>query len=760
MRFSAGPAAMLPAILKGAFSKKTMATAAALGLVIAAMLGLYVSQPLFLRQLDNRIYDAFLHAVEKPAPSPVPVIIDIDEESLALYGQWPWPRYRMAALLNAALERDAAAVALDILLAEPDRSSPRNIREYLRGDLDLAIDFSGLPPEFEDYDRLLADTVRDRPVILGMYARFGEDARGFPEKPGETETARGGKSGPPPKGITVVERSRPGDMPANSRIHQGNGATVPLEALREAAPLGLINMNPDSDGFVRRVPLLAQADGRTYANLALRALMVALERDSIIADAGPDGLESIRVGSYTIPVSPQGDFAVPFTGPRGQYRYVGAARLLDGSLPPDAFTGNILFVGASAPGLLDIRATPFDRVYPGVEVHAATLDAILGGRSIVVPAWTPGFTVLAVILAGLIAGVTFAFARPTIYAPAALLLFGGLLGGAWKSFEAGLFLSPLYPVLTVAVQGVLMLALRFWHEERQKLVLRRAFSRYVAPEVVRRITEHQGDLFSGEERTLTIMFTDIRGFTSISEKLDPRQVVSLLNRYFTPMTALVRDSGGTLDKFIGDALMAFWNAPLPLENHPVHAVRTALAMQEELTGLNTRLREDFGVTIHMGAGVHTGKAYVGNMGSEDLVNYTLIGDNVNLTSRLEGLCAQFGLHTVVSGDTVRLCREAGIADAEFQPIDNLRVKGREKPVFIFTAMRPEEAERRRPELAAYAAALLRYQNGEFEEALRGFSELAAAFPAMGLYAVYRSRVECLLANPPAEWDGVWTLENK
>lgn len=751
----------IPKILPSAVGKRNLTVCATIFMVVLTMLCLFVSQPLFLRQLDNRIYDVLLLTSEKIEPSPVPVIIDIDEESLQRFGQWPWPRYRLASLLEAATSRGAAAIALDILLAEPDRSSPGNIRESLYNDLGLSIDFTGLPPDFQDYDSYLAGQIATLPVVLAMYARFNEKFAQIAAQITEEErTIPNGEPGEFPRGVSLIERSRPGDIAASATIHQAPGASMPLKGLRDAAPLGLINVNPDSDGFVRRVPMLVSIGNRTYVNLALRALMVALDQDNLFAITGPDGLESIRVGEFSLPVSPEGNFIIPFTGPRGQYPYISAARLLDGSLPDDAFAGSILFVGTSAPGLMDFRAIPFDRVFPGVEIHAAVLDAILSGRSIVAPFWTPGLIAIAIIVSGLISGLIFAFASPKIYVPAATVLFAGLLGGSWKLFASGLFISPLYPTLTVAAQGVLMLVLRFWQEERQKQVLRRAFSRYVAPEVVRRITEHHGDLLAGEERELTIMFTDIRGFTNISEKLDPHQIVSLLNRYFTPMTALVRNSGGTLDKFIGDALMAFWNAPLPVENHPSLAVEGALAMQEELARLNHSLTKDFGVSIRMGAGVHTGKVYVGNMGSKDFVNYTIIGDNVNLTSRLEGLCAQFGLQTVVSFDTMRLCLDSGIQNVKFQPIDILRVKGRKQPVSVFTALRPEEYDRRSIELAAYATALAHYQNGEFQDAFDGFAPLAEQYPDTRLYDIYHRRIAHLLENPPREWNGVWTLETK
>ena len=318
-------------------------------------------------------------------------------------------------------------------------------------------------------------------------------------------------------------------------------------------------------------------------------------------------------------------------------------------------------------------------------------------------------------------------------------------------------MSPLYPLLTVLAVGGALLPLRFRQEERQKVVLRRSFARYVAPEVVERIAKLEGDIFAGEELEVTIMFTDIRGFTTLSETMTPQEIVAMLNSYFTPMTALVRKRRGTLDKFIGDALMAFWNAPLPVEGHPRLAVETALLMQEKLNELNQQPeRHHFNQALAMGVGVNTGKAYVGNMGSRELLNYTFIGDNVNLTSRLEGLCSAYGVGVVVSEETRRRCGEA----FGFQTLDLLRVKGKKQPVLVFNPLWPDQARERLGELEAHAQALDLYQGGSFEEARSIFADLTSEFPMVKLYHIYLDRCRDLAAAPPADWDGVWTMTSK
>jgi len=335
-------------------------------------------------------------------------------------------------------------------------------------------------------------------------------------------------------------------------------------------------------------------------------------------------------------------------------------------------------------------------------------------------------------------------------------------------FAQGLFLSPLYGLLTVTALGGSLLVVRFWQEEKQKRLLRGIFSRYVSPEVVKRVIQTAGqtsgrtttrtadDLMAGEERNLSVMFTDIRGFTSLSEMLTPQEVVTLLNRYFAPMTTLVRKHSGTLDKFIGDALMAYWNAPLEVPDHPVKAVETALSMQEALPALNEQLQIDLGLEVHIGVGVHTGSVFVGNMGTADFINYTVVGDGVNLASRLEGLCPQYGVGIVISGETKDACGDA----FAFQYLDIIRVKGKTQPVTVYQPLRHEEAMDRQEELVAWTQALERYLAGDFAAADTQLAALCENFPETKLYAVYADRTLRLLKDPPAIWTGIWTGVSK
>lgn len=710
-------------------------------LVICLMVAAYIRQPYLLKMIDHKLYDTIM-SVEGPGPvSPVPVIIDLDEATLEDFGQWPWPRFLISELMYKLFSGGVAAVGLDMMLVEQDRSSPSRLREDLKRFMDIDVEFEGLPAFLYDYDELMLSAIRDLPIAMGLYLYF--------------DTEENIEADPPGAVGYVVQKT---DSSARLEDHalKASAAAFPYKAYRDSIPLGLINMSPDEDGVVRRIPLLAMVGDKAYPTLSLRALMLAEKSRVLGIRMNEDGIESIRVGQRVIPTNPDGSFAVPFKGRAKTFPYYSAADILRDKVPTEALAGRICFLGTSAPGLLDIRISPLDRVYPGVEVHATVLDAVLQGNFLHSPAWTPGAQVLGIIIGGLMAALAFGFASPVVYS----VVGGGMLAAAgWSAFyffRQGYIVSPLYVAATILVMSFTVLILRFWQEESQKKVLRRAFSRYVAPEVVERITRQRGNLFAGEERELSIMFTDIRNFTGISETLGPDQVVRLLNRYFTPMTALVKSTGGTLDKFIGDALMAFWNAPLPVEGHPLLAVQTAMAMQEKLAEINSGLKEEFGHSLSMGVGVHTGKVYVGNMGSADLLNYTLIGDNVNLTSRLEGLCAQYGVKIVVSGATMSMCGDA----FAFPRLDRLRVKGKQQAVDVFAAMRWEEWHERREEMEANEAAYMEYSVGHFSLAARLFSELLERWPEHKIYQVYSARCRQLAISPPLDWDGVWTNVSK
>lgn len=703
---------------------------------------LFILQPHFLSQLDLKVYDQFLlHSAEPNKVSSKPLIVDIDEASLARFGQWPWPRYRLAALVDKLGQAGVAAIGLDILLAEPDQTSPIMLRNRMREDFGLKIAINGLPPEIEDNDQILAYVFQQNPVVLGCY---------FKVKGEKTPT-------PSFAGPGVAEFLEPQGISAYKTVPSAHSVALPLENFRDAAPVGFFNAYIDADGLLRRIPVLLAHKDDIYVSLALRTLMIAYNQTSLILHSGKDGLRNLECGEFRFPLTFDGTMPVLFSGASGLYKTISAVDILENRIDPTELKDHIVFIGTSATGLVDIRPTPFDSYYPGVEVHAATVDAILSKRFLETPPLIAGIQVFLIFFTGFACWLLFGLCRAVVALPIGIASGGGMWLAGQTFFVRGLFISPLYALLTLLAAGLAVIGVRFWHEERQKKMIYSTFRRYVSPEVVNQILKSgKGQTaLGGESRELSILFSDVRGFTAMSEQLTPEQVVTLLNRYFTPMTLLIRSCQGTVDKFIGDAIMAFWNAPLDVDMHADKAVDTALAMHEALVKLNQELKQDYGSEMHIGVGIHTGQVYVGNMGTSDLLTYTVIGDSVNLASRLESLCPVYGVQVIVSEDTKQQCQQ----DFFWQRLDRVRVKGKKQPVQIFQPMRKKTAENRIYELQQYGEALAAWDKGDFVLANKEFSDLANRYPCL-LYEVYVKRCNIFCTTPPKNWDGVWTFTSK
>ncbi len=716
------------------------------------LLGLGILNPSLLQQLELKIYDGFLAEQADGTHANVTAIVDVDEKSLREQGQWPWPRYRLARLMQTLLDAGASVVALDVMLSEKDRTSVDTILDDLQREGGIKAHLSDVPVQMRNNDHMLARTLRGKPVALGAFLIFrDEDATVFT---GENALPKG-------VGIAAMDASGDGSFIEESLL-TGKGLVAPLPELASASTVGFFNAPLDQDGLIRRLPLLARVQGHTYANLSLRALMLHLKKRSLRLVKDENGQMSIHVGQVAIPVSNEGFMLLPWRGPAHSFPYISATDVLSGRFDPKVMRGKIIFIGSSAAGTMDIRATPLERHLPGVEAHATVVDAALSGRTLDTPVWSPSLHMGLIAFAALICLPLFGFASLPMALAGGLVLASGAYLASGYFFSKGLWISPLWAMLVLGAQAIALGATRFWLSEKDKRRIRNIFSHYVSPEVVARIVDRGEASLRGEQRELTVMFTDLRGFTSLSEKLTPEQVVSLLNRYFTPMTALVRESGGTLDKFIGDALMAFWNAPLDVPNHPEKAVRTALAMQQALTELNKNVQRDFGFCLRMGAGIHTGQAHIGNMGSDDLTNYTAVGDTVNLASRLEGLCSRYGVTLVTSRETASCCGEGLV----LRELARLRVKGRAEPVNVFTILSAEEAAAQKDVLTVWEEALYMYHtavaqrdSSQLALAAHAFASLCKSHPGP-LHQAYADACADLQAQPADTWTDIWTLTGK
>jgi adenylate cyclase len=712
------------------------------------MVFLYIMQPGILRFLDYKIYDQMLRREHGTKTSGAPVIVDIDEKSLAALGQWPWPRYRVALLLEKIRQAGALAVGMDMVLAEPDRTSPGLLQRQIKKELMVDVRFEGLPKALEDNDALLASVLKDKPYVLGFYFSFNKGETG-------QQAVEGGIK---PAQVSVL--AAPGAPTPDKVLHSAYGAVCPLPVLAEAATAtGFFNATPDPDGILRRVALLINYNGGIYPSLALATLMQAAGDPSVLLKLDTQGTDSLRYGGTVIPVDRAGQMLVNYRGGEGMFPYVSAVDIIEGKADPATLNGKIAFIGTSAAGLRDLRATPFTAVYPGVETHATILDNILTQDFISIPDYAPAVELTATLLAGIAITLLVCWARAVwIVVPLVGMGFGMWEGTAYLLGHLRVYISPLYSYIILAANFGLLTVMKFWREEKQKKFIHGAFSHYLAPAVIKQIYDSPESLsLQGQEKEVTVMFSDVRGFTTMSEKLTPTQVTDLLHDYLTPMTKVITQNMGTLDKFIGDAIMAFWNAPVDVPEHQKKAVSSALQMLDHLKELNVGFQTKFGLTIKIGIGLHCGRVRVGNMGSADLFDYTLIGDNVNLTSRLEGLTKYYGQVLIVS----EAMREACGDTYAYMELDAVRVKGKHEPITIYTAMTHEQAAARADEITRHEAALALYRAMRFAEAKEAFAALKEQTGNAVLYDLYMERCDTLTEHPPAEgWDGVFTHTSK
>ena len=707
--------------------------------------------------LRLKVFDQYQRIAPRPyAEAPVRYV-DIDEASLAREGQWPWPRTVLARLVDTLAAKGAAAIVFDVVFAEPDRTSPTRFLESIGGPKAfprLADAMADLP----DNDRTFAASVAKAPVVTGFVLTADPN--------GGTPAAKAGFS-------------RLGDDPILF-VPRFAGAATTLPGIEKAAKgNGSFNLDPDRDGIVRNVPLVVARGDTLYPSLVAEALRVAQGAGSIaIKSSGANreqgfgaktGITAIRIGKLTIPTSARGSVLIHYT-PRVPGRAISAADVLDGKVADDQIAGRIVYVGTSAAGLLDLRASPLDPAMPGVEAHVQATEQIMLGHFLVRPDWARGAELAFTALGGLILLVALRRVGAAWAAVLAIAATGSAIAASWHFFlDARMLTDPISPSIVVAGVYVSGSLIQFLRTEGERNRVRSAFGQYLSPALVERLAR-QPELLTlgGETREMTFMFSDVRGFTTISErfKSNPEGLTRLINRFLTPMTDAILARQGTIDKYMGDCVMAFWNAPLDDDRHIQNACASSLAMIAALAELNQRLAAEEGpdhVPLNIGIGINTGNCVVGNMGSEQRFDYSVLGDAVNLASRLEGQSKTYGVTVVLGEETAR------VAEGEFAllELDLIAVKGKAEAVAIFAllgdaAMRatPAFAElksRHDSMLAAYrgrdwagaTALLARCRDADPEGAMAGFHDLM------------EGRIAAFVADPPPEdWDGVYVATSK
>ncbi|MBF0142649.1 MAG: adenylate/guanylate cyclase domain-containing protein [Magnetococcales bacterium] len=714
-----------------------------------------------LERMENLAYDFRVRLTMPGTQDPRIVILDIDEKSLGEIGRWPWGRDVIADLITVLFDYyRVSAVGFDVVFAEADESSGLKVleklgREVLKQDPTFQAHLQELKP-FLQYDNRLADTLKNRNVILGYYFKNLQDEGGV------------STSGELPKPVMTLAELGHSNIP----FVQATGYGGNLAILQQQALSGGFFENPlvDSDGVFRRVPLLQEYNGALYQSLALgliRALMgeppITLGINSTTGGDASQveyGLEWIGLGRYQIPVDERASVLVPFRGPQRSFPYVSVADVLSRKADVNTLDGVVALVGTTAPGLMDLRTTPVQSVYPGVEVHANIASGILDGSI----KMRPGYTWMAEFLAILFLGLLTTFLLPrqsplwTTYTT--LLLFLVMVWVNlffWKRYDV------VVPIATTATLVLTMfmfhMSFGFFIESRGKRQISRMFGQYIPAELVAEMTASGKDFsIGGESREMSVLFSDVRGFTTISEGLPPAELTHLMNAFLTPMTRVIHLRRGTIDKYMGDAIMAFWGAPIEDRSHAKNAVMAGMEMIQAMEDLKDAFKARGWPQLKIGVGVNTGTMNVGNMGSEFRMAYTVLGDAVNLGSRLEGLTKQYGVLMIVGEET-----KAQVEELLFRELDRVRVKGKAEPVAIFepVGLKEQIGQETRTELEVYHQAVELYRQQRWKDAEKRFKALQQRDPERGIYNIYLERIAHFVQHPPgAAWDGVFTHTSK
>lgn len=644
---------------------------------VCALMGtVWFLAPAMLTQADFALYDQHFRWRGARPGHPQVAIVAIDEPSLRAIGRWPWPRTVLAELIRRLDEAGAAAIGVDVILNEPERSgeleAATRLRERLRAvgapaavlrEVDATI-------EAADHDRMLADAIAasGRVVLPSLFNVSIEPPKQAPERVGQ------------PFKSALVRFKQYDDRGLFPPVN-ADSVGLPIPPLLAAAQgVGHVYMLADSDGTTRWEALAIEYRGHYYPSLAVETVRVAagLEPTALTLDFGT----ALVLGDLEIPIDARARVLIGYAGPVHSFPHHSAADVLAGRVPPERLRDRIVFVGATAEGTYDLRVTPFSPVLPGVEKHANVAANILDGRFLVRPPLVELFEVLAAVALPFLLAWLLPRLRPIPSVGVTLVLGAAVLGGAHLAFRQGLWLPAVYPAVAIAVTFVGVTVFRFFTEERQRLWTKRAFQQYVSPEVVDRIVEDPAALqFGGEVRNLTVLFVDIRDFTGFTERHDPHEVVAMLREHFTRLTNRVLEEGGTLDKYIGDAIMAIFGAPVPAADHAERACRAAWRMVEEAERLRDKWQGEGREPFRIGVGINTGDMVVGNLGSEQLFTYTVVGDEVNLGARIETLNKEHATTRpiIISESTYEAARNA----IEARVLGEVKVRGKTRPVVIY-----------------------------------------------------------------------------
>jgi adenylate cyclase len=722
-------------------------------LCLALLIGfaaLRIADPAPVEEIRVRTFDFFQRIDPRQKTARPVTIVDIDDKSLEKLGQWPWPRTRIADLVTELTRLGAVVIAFDAVFSEPDRLNPdvaadtfRNLDEETRARL------RALPSN----DQVLADAIRASRVVLGE--------SGLPEE-----------IAPLDKTLPVTGLAMLGEEPQRFMFDfPGLLRNVPVLE-HAAAGRGLFTIRPERDGIVRRVPMIMQAQGQTMPSLTFEMLRVATGSGTILIKAEKAGIKSIGIKGFQIPTDHNGQLWVHYARNDASI-YVPAINVLEKNVAPDMIAGKLVLIGTSAVGLNDIKTTPVSRAMPGVEIHAQVIETTLTGEVISQPIYGIAVEFTTALVFGLL---VIAFAP--LFGPITLVALGaafatGLIGtSAYFYTQHRLLIDFTYPLLSTTSIYLTLIFSSFVREQAQRRQIRSAFGQYLSPALVEQLAQSPEKLvLGGEEREMTIMFSDMRGFTSISEtyKNDPQGLTALMNRFLTPLTNAILNRKGTIDKYMGDAIMAFWNAPLDDKDHELNACEAALDMLERVDELNQAREQEAKeegrpfIPLNAGIGLNTGTCVVGNMGSDMRFDYSVFGDSVNLASRLEGQSKEYGFPIIVGSKTALAVKDKfAILELDF-----IMVKGKKEPEVIYAiAGREDTAQSGRfQHLRNLTIEMLAcYRGRDWDGALAAIERGRMTDEANSLellYRLYEARIRGYLENPPPQdWNGAFALLTK
>ena len=699
-----------------------------------------------IERLELIAYDAHLKFTVPNKKSNDIVIIDIDESSLTAEGRWPWSRNKIAKLVeNLFVDYQISMLGFDIVFAEPDSSSGLPILENLanttfKSSQEFAVGLAGLR-ETLNYDKIFAESIARYPIVLGIYFNSTDvDAQ---------------KIGVLPEPLMTAEELKS----SKDYVLKATGFGSNLKIFTESAlGAGHFSQQPDPDGVVRRQPMLINYQGNIYPSLSLemiRRIMGSGEVQPLFASSGGgyDSLEGLVIEGLNIPIDFEGKTLIPFRGGPGNFDYVSATDILNKNADVSLLKNKLVIVGTTAPGLFDMRATPVSETYPGVEIHASLISGLLNQRGLKQPEYVLGYEMIVLVIAGFVMTIAGALLSPFHASLFGILLIANIIGLSHLGWSNGTVLPVASGILMVVAIFMLNMSYGYFVESRGKKLITGLFGQYVPPELVDEMAEAPNKYTQkAESKELTVLFSDVRDFTSISESLTPGDLSDLMNEYLTPMTKVIHQSRGTIDKYMGDAIMAFWGAPLGDDRHVKNALVAAKEMVLILKDINKIFEDKGWPKIQIGIGIHTGEMSVGNMGSTFRMAYTVLGDNVNLTSRLEALTKQYGVTCMVSEDIVKRDQEN-----YFREIDRVRVKGKENPVSIFELMdEGMDKELLEKELNLNAKALQAYRNLDWSGATQLYRELSLLTTQPVKYEIFLDRIEFFKLTPPqADWEGVF-----